>query len=59
MTAFGSFDDLQRKVMAIEGVKSSRFLSDWKPGTGYAINAGGEAIGIGVDSPEQKNYAAL
>ena len=45
--------------MAIDGVKSSRFLSDWKPGTGYAIKANETVIGIGVDSPEQKNYAEL
>ena len=56
---FESFDDLQCKIMEVEGVKSSRFISDWCPGTGYAIKAGDEIIGIGVDSPDQKSYAAL
>ena len=45
--------------MELDGVKSSRLISDWCPGTGYAIKAGGEVIGIGVDSPEQESYAAL
>merc|ERR1719504_190292 len=32
---FESFDDLQSKIMEVEGVKSSRYISDWCPGTGY------------------------
>ena len=48
----GSFDQLQAKIMEVSGVKSTRFISDWCPGTGYAVKtADGTIIGIGVDSP--------
>mmetsp|Transcript_34015 Transcript_34015/g.102483 ORF Transcript_34015/g.102483 Transcript_34015/m.102483 type:complete len:450 (+) Transcript_34015:158-1507(+) len=59
LSSFKSFDELQAAIMELDGVKSSRLISDWCPGTGYAIKAGGEVIGIGVDSPEQESYAAL
>ena len=43
--------------MEVSGVKSTRFISDWHPGTGYAVKVDDQIIGIGVDSPEQASYA--
>ena len=55
----GHFDKLQAKIMEVSGVKSTRFISDWCPGTGYAVTVDDQIIGIGVDSPEQASYAEL
>ena len=55
----GDFDKLQAKIMEVSGVKSTRFISDWHPGTGYAVKVDDQIIGIGVDSPEQASYAEL
>jgi D-3-phosphoglycerate dehydrogenase len=55
----GDFDKLQAKIMEVSGVKSTRFISDWCPGTGYAVKVDDQIIGIGVDSPEQASYAEL
>ena len=55
----GDFDKLQAKIMEVSGVKSTRFISDWCPGTGYAVKVDDRIIGIGVDSPEQASYAEL
>jgi D-3-phosphoglycerate dehydrogenase len=62
---FDSFEALQHRIMAITGIKSSRFIFDdvvgcgINTGTSYAIKHDDAVIGIGVDRPEQANYAAL
>ena len=42
----GDFDKLQAKIMEVSGVKSTRFISDWCPGTGYAVKVGDQTIGM-------------
>ncbi|KAJ1451569.1 hypothetical protein M885DRAFT_446404 [Pelagophyceae sp. CCMP2097] len=54
-----SVDEIQRHIMALEGVKSSRFINDWCPGSGYAIKHNGEVIGIGIHKPTQRSYAEI
>ncbi|KAH8067400.1 phosphoglycerate dehydrogenase [Aureococcus anophagefferens] len=46
-------------ILSIEGVKSTRFINDWCPGSGFAIKYQDRIIGIGVDAPEQKSYAEM
>jgi len=58
-TNFGDFDKLQETILSIEGVKSTRFINDWCPGSGFAIKYQDRIIGIGVDAPEQKSYAEM
>ena len=58
-TNFGDFDKLQETILSIEGVKSTRFINDWCPGSGFAIKHQDRIIGIGVDAPEQKSYAEM
>ena len=41
------------------GVKSTRFINDWCPGSGFAIKYQDRIIGIGVDAPVQKSYAEM
>jgi len=55
---YKSWNELQRAITALEGIKSTRFL-DNRPGTGYAIQYDGKVYGIDYAYPENKTWSDI
>jgi len=55
---FKSWDDLQKTLTSVPGVKSTRFVYD-APGSGYAIRYNDTVFGVGVTQPGPPHFGAI